>query len=471
MITARQGINNLINFAREKTEQFVYSYFFPTIVALIVLLFWVANLQMVGFAIVTLIACLVLIVYDDFLPLVSFVFIIPMCFINTRELFSTSLVPTIIIFAFLLCSIVFHFIKYPTKITLDKYFYMLICVAIVFVIGGLYTLKFDNYFAVIDLFAISAVMPIAIHVFFYNKTKLNDKIDYRKYFCFCVICAVTLASLQLCYAHLYVKINGHWFFGKFPGGFSWANTNHIASIILIAVPLCCYMMTSSKYIIAWFVELLFLYVTVYLSGSDGTFATLLIFSPFLMYVLYQNTYRYNRKILINFYCFMISCVVLVLAYLCLFKSEIFLDYILVSSSGNGRKPLYTLALENFLSQPIFGLGFGQGRYDLDNKLSIVHNGFYHSTLFHLLSCAGIIGVIVYIIYYVVRIKYLTKGDTILGKYALFAFFMFACYGMVDNTEFNIVLMFMTTIITVVGLMNKKGSDDKPLPLYIKTPKF
>ena len=471
MVTIKQKLDNLINFARNKSEQFVYSYFFPVLVALITLLFWVANLQMVGFAIVTAIACFVLMVYDDFLPVVSFVFIIPMCFINTHELFSASLVPTIIIFSFLLFAIIFHFVKYSIKIVLDKYFYILLCVAVIFIIGGLYTLKFDKYFEAVDLFAISAIMPIAIHVFFYNKVKLNDKIDCRKYFCFCVICAVTLASLQLCYAHLYTALNGRWHMGKFPGGFSWANTNHIASIILIAVPLCCYMMTSSKYIIAWFVELLFLYVSVYLSGSDGSFATLLALSPFLMYVLYQNTYRYNRKTLINFYFFMIACVVLALAYLCLFNSEVFLDYILDSSSGNGRLPLYELALENFFSQPIFGIGFGQGHFDLDTKLSAAHNGFYHSTLFHLLSCAGIVGVIVYIIYYVVRIKYLMKGDTILGKYSLLSFIMFAAYGMVDNTELNIVLMFMATIITVVGLMNKKGSDDKPLPLYIKNPKF
>ena len=89
----------------------------------------------------------------------------------------------------------------------------------------------------------------------------------------------------------------------------------------------------------------------------------------------------------------------------------------------------------------------------------------------MLACAGIVGVIVYAIYYVVRMKYLAKGNTLLGYFALFSLFMFGVYGMMENNEFNIVLMFMTTVITVVGLMNKKGSDDKPLPLYIKTPKF
>ena len=49
--------------------------------------------------------------------------------------------------------------------------------------------------------------------------------------------------------------------------------------------------------------------------------------------------------------------------------------------------------------------------------------------------------------------------------------MFAVYGMVDNGEFNIVLLVMTTLITLVGHINKNGSDDKPLPLFVKIPKF
>ena len=52
-----------------------------------------------------------------------------------------------------------------------------------------------------------------------------------------------------------------------------------------------------------------------------------------------------------------------------------------------------------------------------------------------------------------------------------AFAMFAVYGMIENNEFNIVLLYMTTTITMIGLINKKGSDDKPLPLVYKPKKL
>ena len=76
-----------------------------------------------------------------------------------------------------------------------------------------------------------------------------------------------------------------------------------------------------------------------------------------------------------------------------------------------------------------------------------------------------------VIFLTARMKYLLKNDSVLGYFALYSFIMFALYGLIENNEFNIVLMFMTTLITIVGLINKKGSDDKPLPLWVKKPIF
>ena len=471
MLTMKEKINNLIFSAREKTEEYVYSYFLPLFIALIALLFWFADLQLIGFSILVLLASFVLIVYDDFLPVIPFMFMIPMCFKDSVSAFASGSL-TILIFLPFVLAIIFHFVKYPVKFKVDKFFYMLLAVLALYVIAGVFTWNFSNYFKAVDLVAMATIMPIAIHFFFYNKVKLNQKINYRKYFCFCFIVATSLASIQLSYVFAYNKLIGPWPIGEMPGSFCWANSNHIASMIMLAIPLCCYMMTSSKVAWAWFLEILFLFAAMLFSGSDGGLATLLIFIPFLMHHSYRNAHRTNRKILANLYCIVISLAVLFLAYLLLFKFDEFFAFIIESSSGNGRSYPYAVALENFIKQPFLGVGFGNGRDSLD-AIASVHqtNGFFHSTALHLLACAGVVGIIVYVIYYVVRVKYLAKNNTLLGFFALFSFFMFACYGMIDNNEFNIVLMFMTTIISVVGLMNKKGSDDKPLPLYVKVPKF
>ena len=232
------------------------------------------------------------------------------------------------------------------------------------------------------------------------------------------------------------------------------------------------MMLSSKRIFAWLIELLFLYLTLFLSGSDGSFATLGLFTPFLMLVVYKNVYRYNLKKIKLVFSLIIASAVIVLAYLCLFKLDVLLDFINDSANDTGRAYLYNLALKSFRSFPIFGIGLGGGNATLAAVKDVLdYNGFFHSTFFHILTCTGIVGIIGYVIYYIARMKYLLKNDSLLGRFALYSFIMFALYGLIENNEFNIVLMFMTTLITIVGLINKKGSDDKPLPLWVKKPIF
>lgn len=473
MCTFVNKLNNLIVNLKQKSSGFVYSFFLPLVSSLFVLLFWIANLQIIGLLVIVLITSFVLIVYDDLLPIVSLMFMVPMVFRDTTYAFENQLVYCIIIFAILVLALIFHFIKYPIKkLEFDKFFFVILAIVGIFLIGGLFSGDCIHYFDGIGIFLMSGIVPLVIHLVFYNKVKTDTKIDIRKYLCIGFIIAISLASMELCFAKLHVSIYGKGAYKPIPGGFCWANSNHIASLVLIAVPLCCYMMLSSKRILAWLIELSFLYLTLYLSGSDGAFATLGVFTPFLMLVVYKNVYKYNLKKLKLVFSIIISIAVIVLAYLCLFEFSVLLDFITSSSNSTGRELPYKMSIKTFLSYPIFGIGLGGGNAALNSVKDILdYNGFYHSTFFHILACTGGVGIIGYVIYYLARMRYLLNKNSVLGSFALYAFIMFALYGLIENNEFNIVLLFMTTLITIVGLINKKGSDDKPLPLWVKNPIF
>ncbi len=473
MRTFIDKFNNLVFGVRQKTFNFVYSGFLPLITSLIVLLFWIANMQMVGFLAIVLITSFVLIVYDDLLPIVSLMFMIPMSFRDTGIAFGNELIYSIIIFSILVLSLIIHFIRYPMKkIELDKFFFVILSINGIFLIGGLFSGNAKYYFDGVGYLLMSGIVPIAIHFFFYNKVKLNTNIDIKKYLCISFIIAISLASAQLLVAYLHFNVYKSKLFGAIPGLFGWASSNHVANIILIAVPLCCYMMLSSKYVWAWFIELIFLYVALFLSGSDGGFATLGVMTPFLMFVVYKNVYRYNLRITR----FILSAIILIalicFTYLLLLDSAMLLDFFNSSANSTGRSTIYKMAIKSFLAFPIFGIGLGGGKASLD-AISHIHNyfGLYHSTVFHVLACMGTVGLIGFLIYYLARTKYLMHNETVLGKFSLYAFIMFGLYGLIENSEFNIVLMFMTTLITIVGLINKKGSSDVPLPLWVRLYKF
>ena len=473
MCTFMDKFNNLILNLRKKTFDYVYSWFLPLLSSLIVLLFWVANLQVIGLLAITLISCFVLIVFDDLLPFVSLLFMVPMAFRDTEIAFQTQLIPCIIIFALLASAIIFHFIKYPAKkIELDSFFFTLLSIVGIFLVGGLFSGDYSHYFDAIDIFLIAGISPLLIHVVLYNNIKVDNKIDLKKYLCMGFLIAISLACFELCFVKLHVTLYGEVVFEDIPGYLCWANTNNFATLILIAIPLCCYMLLSSKHFWVWIGDLAFLCLALLVSGSDGAFATLGAFTPFLMYMVYKNVYKHNLPKLKLVYSCIFFIGVIALAYVCLFNSAILLDFIESSSDDRGRSLPYTMAIKLFRSFPLFGIGLGGGNAALKAVIHIFdYNGFFHSTFFHILACTGAVGIIGYVFYYLARMKYLLNNDTVLGNFVLYSFILFALYSLIDTNEFNIVLAFMTTLITIVGLINKKGSDDKPLPLWVKNPIF
>jgi O-antigen ligase len=157
----------------------------------------------------------------------------------------------------------------------------------------------------------------------------------------------------------------------------------------------------------------------------------------------------------------LSLTAIIVTYILLFNTEIFIAFIKKSTDPNGRIPAYEHAIKIFLEYPIFGVGVGHGMIAVNSCGNFY--GLFHSTLFHTLATTGIVGLIAFAVYYVERLKLITKNRTTLGFYALVSFIAFALYGIVDNSEFNIVLVYMTAIIAITGLENKKN-DDQPLPL-------
>ena len=170
MFTLMKKIDNLITIARKETRPFVYSYFLPVFVFLVTLLFWSANWQIVGLGVLVVLTCFVLITFDDFMPIIPFLFMIPMCFRNSDVAFQKDFTACCIFFGILFIFIVLHFIKYPLKkLVFDKFFFVLLIVLAMYLLTGIFAGKFKNYFYAIDVLLISGLMPLAVHFFLSNK--------------------------------------------------------------------------------------------------------------------------------------------------------------------------------------------------------------------------------------------------------------------------------------------------------------
>ena len=151
----------------------------------------------------------------------------------------------------------------------------------------------------------------------------------------------------------------------------------------------------------------------------------------------------------------------------LFQGDLVQIFITKLLDDNHRLGLYEYAIELFKLNPIFGAGQGYG----SNTIESFHRGYFHSTFFHAIGTMGLFGLLSFIFFYYARIRHLARKSTLLGLFTMIAFMMFAVYALIDNGEFNLVILYMTTVISTVGLINKRGKDKQPLPLFNKSFKF
>ena len=476
MNTLLQKANNAIDLARKKTEDFLYGHTFPLLLTLITLVFWVANLQFVGFSVLVLSLSFVLITQRDAMPLLMGVMLLPTSFNDSNLAFQTHLPLLIVILSVLGISAIFHLIKYPVKkFYFDKVSVALVLVIFAYIIGGLFSGYYHLFFSELSPLLIAGVSVLFLHSYLGNYIEVKENYDYRKYFCICFIVLANSSCFQLLFPMLkqiLLSTSLH----NSQGYLAWANSNTIANLVIMAVPLCCYVMLSSKKIYLWFIQLVFFYGSVLLSKSDGCLAALLAITPFLMIITYKYSNIDNKKLLKVFFSLLIASAILVMSAICLLKWELIAAFLETATNGTSRNLLYGIAAQAFFLFPVFGVGMGGAKHLIGEYVS---NGliesqvfcFFHSTFFQIIACLGLVGLAVYVYYYCVRFKHLAKNDTVLGTFAIVSLVLFSAYAMIDTSEFVIVVLYMTIIITFTGLTNTKGSDDKPLPLSIKRFKF
>ena len=451
MLDLKNQLNCTLEKLKSKSEGFIYGNLFPVILCLFALAFFIADLSMIGFGGLILIGCFILIIYDDMTPTIPILFIIPMTMRDTSILWYEIYPYFIILPAGI--ALIINFIRFPFKSPkFDKLCWCFVAIILTSITGGLFTSTFADFYKGIGFLLLSGVLPLVMHFVYDNKTKTPSKINLANYLCYSFVLSTCLACIQLVYALIYNEFIPSTF--PLPGGFCWANSNHIANLIIIAIPLLCYLMLRLKNIIPALITLVFLYVCLFFTKSEACFFIALGFTPLIMYNLIKHSPKNNLKLIFSFISICIFAFILVVTFYALFKREDLIKFLNNATSDSGRQKIYLFGLELFIKNPIFGSGIG---YAINNELAF-YSGYFHSTIVQVLATTGIIGFIPYVFLYIHRIKKINKNRTILGSYALISFIMYSMYAIIDNGDFNVVLIYITLIITIIDIANEKGND-------------
>lgn len=439
--TAKNGIKYLYHAV---TEKFVYGVFYPLLVAVWVFLCYAINLQALGLGVLIIAACFFFFTNEDLTPVIPifalFIFLI-------RDFSALASLPYTVFYALLAISVIFHLFKYPfKKFRTGKLFFPLCLVSFALMLGGVLSPAVIAFAVGLPTVIGAGGLLLFIYLLFLNGIKPQKGFNLAVYLCCVIVIAAVTVSFQLLF-----------------NGAKWGNTNAAATVILIAVPACCYLMTKTRYLSSLCAVIVFFAASLYLTGSDGCMGILAVASPFIFAFTVSKLKSAEKKHALIFA--EIALLVLCAAcfvYLLINGTDKVIEEFLRRADSRVRIKLYLAAIDCFIKYPLTGVGLGYN----DPTIFITENALqpfnFHSVFLHVLGTMGIIGIIAYAVYYTARFKIIISNPSHFNFYVFISFVLFEAYAMIDTCEFNVIplMSYMTLFLVCAEILNgERFSDD------------
>ena len=461
MISSCKAFNSL-NKLSKRLEWFFYSLSFPVFIGLITSLLYFSGQGVVAALFFCILGGIIFALFEDMSPLIPCLFMFVMSFSNLSFLDN---IKTYLVTIPLIIGIAIHFIRFKFDRKRGKLFFPLLVFFISLGLGGI-TVKTTEHQRIMAwvsyTFGIGAFLFATYTVFFGGiKIKRNFRLD--KYVATSVICASFVTFTMLGYNFISSLLTN----GVMINSYGWGLSIQIGTLTLLSLPCCFYMMVKTEKVISFGVLACTIILFCIITRSEGSIAVTLSFLAVLIIITRNKLPIFLRK---RYYAFWLSILAVFVILALVFKdyTAVTISRILKAfSNDTGRTRLFEQALEDFFSSPIFGAGY---YYLKGTATPLPWN--YHSTIFHSLGTAGIVGFIAVMFYLVARIIVLMEKHTDLNLYFLICFFAFQCYAFVDTAEYNPVPLSATLLIMllVVEKYNKEDYsliEDKRLPLFYK----
>lgn len=440
-------------------DEFLYTPTFPAVISAFILLAYILRADLIGLSVLVVIACFIMIRKDDITPL------LPLCFgfvCLFRGFDAVKGAALYIILAPFVLSIVYHFIRFSVrKVTLGKLFFPFFLLTSALFFSGIFSAYLDLYpNGLLYCITVGPLLWFA-YFLFTNYVRPPEDFDLKSYLAFSVVSSVLIMCLAF-FAECVEQNIGSDTFTVDGVTVGFGNTNNVGTMTLLAIPLCLFLIVRTGKIWVYLVLALFFTVTVFLLRCDGGSGIVLAFSPFLFAFTCLKLKGKSRKKFIYCTISVVLCVATAFLVVLYVKGYEFMrEQFYARINESGRSPLYELALKLFKENPVFGAGLGYsdtgvyGDYSPHNGALRIFN--FHSTIFQVMGCMGLFGLIAYAVYFYKRYEIVLENPSDFNLFIFFAFTMFECYGIIDTCEFNVIpcMLTLTLMITVTETENRK----------------
>ena len=323
--------------------------------------------------------------------------------------------------------------------------FALLCVALL--LNGLFS---KGYTVQNFLYATSFILSLMLMYFLFGGYIRFDK-STVSYFMYCFVLAGLQITAQLFFAY-FTTVS---FVGMNPVKetvlLGWGVWTAIGGMLTLLMPACFYFAANHKHgWIGYFLGFLEFFA-ILLSQSRGALLTgaLVLFLCLLM-LCFKGTYRKRNR----FFALAILVVGAIGGVLLFDKIlSLFQNFLNYGFGDNGRFELWSLGVENFLKNPVFGSGF----YAFVNEewLKDVYPYFYHNTLIQMLGAAGAIGFLAYAYHRFCTVRLFLKKPNFCKLFLGIGILGWLCFCLID------VLFFSTypTMFYALILLTMERSED------------
>lgn len=438
----------------EKCRGFFDGYLYPISLGAIVLICHLLSLEFLAILLIFASVAFALVVYNDMRVAISPILFILFSFsfdtYKSGWLKSTAfLVLAIIAIILFVSGVIAHLVINKKlsrfkKLHKSRLFIGFVALACAFLLNGFF--NFKSYEAINFTFALLLVLFLAV-VFFLLYCGIEEREDTVEYLIFILYVASLIVVLEML-AHLA--------FGDVVEGgriikerlfLGWGAWNNVGGMLAMLLPIHFYYASTKKHGYIYYGTAILTYITIVLtlSRSSLLFASIVSAICVAIICIKGSNKKINRIITICLAGIALIGVIVLWNKI----STLLSSYLNQGFDDNGRFNLYKHGVENFLSHPIFGGGFGSCMED--------HFGYpidpnrYHNTFIELLATCGIVGFGAYVFH-----RYQTIKLVLERKKQLSVVFLSLCIvallltSLLDNHFFNLYpTMFYSVILCVI----------------------
>lgn len=432
-------------------SKFVYTDFYLVLVCIFTFIGWISKCAPFGITCAVVLFCLALLGADDILPLTINIFSAVLLIFSDKFSDYTYLWPLAIPLG--ICIVYFLVKNKSSKFRPGKMFFPLIAVAYALLLGGVGTTIKQDFLRVLpDFFMLGVGVP-AVYLLYSNYLKRDDERDVPLYFSKTMMYIGLVICFQLITVISQSKIPVHdWQNTVWEVG--WADRNDVATYLIFTAGMTMYL--STRYRQGWIYLALgiFQYVCLVLTFSRGGIIFGLISG--IAALIFTIIKAPNKKL--HFFYIGIVVLGMLIIYLCLLNDiNTMISALFERGFGtSGRSDLYKEAWELFKTNPLFGVGKGYaGSYTHTSAIGVY---WFHSTIFQIIACMGIMGIIAYVYFYAVRLKILFKNiKNSFNLFCLAVFVGFEGYSLINTGTF-VAYPFMALALVMTLLLERTQQD-------------